>query len=94
MIGDWPTIIWRFIAASFGILLFAAGLHGYFITRTNLWQRLALVAGGLLLIKPEIASDIAGVVVAVVVGGAQILARRAEPLPAPAKPAADRTPAA
>ena len=32
MIGDWPTIIWRSVTACCGILLFAAGLHGYFLT--------------------------------------------------------------
>ena len=35
MIGDWPAIIGAFITASCGILLFAAGLHGYFITAAN-----------------------------------------------------------
>jgi TRAP-type uncharacterized transport system fused permease subunit len=76
MIGDWPTIIWRFIAASFGIMLFAAGLHGYFITRASLWQRTVLVIGGLLLVKPDPISDILGAVLTCVVVGSQILARR------------------
>ena len=79
MIGEWPTIIWRFIAASFGIMLFAAGLHGYFITRASLWQRAALAAGGLLLINPTIESDAAGAIVALVVGGAQLISRRTVP---------------
>jgi TRAP-type uncharacterized transport system fused permease subunit len=30
MIGDWPWIIWRFVAAVAGILLFAGGLRSYF----------------------------------------------------------------
>ncbi|HEX2215336.1 MAG TPA: TRAP transporter fused permease subunit, partial [Xanthobacteraceae bacterium] len=89
MIGDWPTIIWRFIAASFGILLFAAGLHGYFLTHANLWQRVALIAGGLLLIKPDISSDVIGAMVALVVGGSQFFARRAEAQQAAAKPVPD-----
>ncbi len=46
MIGDWPQIIGAFVTASAGILLFAAGLHGYFVTAAALWQRVALVAAG------------------------------------------------
>lgn len=75
MIGDWPWIVWRFVAASFGILLFAAGLHGYFIARAVMWERALLVVGGLLLVKPDIMSDIMGVVIAGVAAGSQYLTR-------------------
>jgi TRAP-type uncharacterized transport system fused permease subunit len=85
MIGDWPTIIWRFIAASFGIMLFAAGLHGYLITRASLWQRAVLVTGGLLLVKPGITSDMIGAALACTVAGSQILARRAASMSAAAE---------
>lgn len=77
MIGDWPTIIGAFITASSGILLFAAGLHGYFITATTLWQRVVLVAAGLLLIDPGLWTDIAGALLAGVVIASQLAARRA-----------------
>jgi TRAP transporter 4TM/12TM fusion protein len=76
MIGEWPWIIWRFIAASFGIMLFAAGLHGYFITRANLWQRTALVIGGLLLVSPQTITDVLGVGMCAVVAASQLLERR------------------
>jgi TRAP transporter 4TM/12TM fusion protein len=75
MIGDWSWIIWRFVAASFGILLFAAGLHGYFLTRAVMWERALLVIGGLLLVKPDIMSDIMGIVIAGVAAGSQYLTR-------------------
>ena len=29
MIGDWPTIVWRFVLSCVGIGMLAAGLHGY-----------------------------------------------------------------
>ena len=91
MIGDWPWIIWRFLAACVGIMLFAAGLHGYFITRTNLWQRAVLVVGGLLLVAPHPLSDVAGGILAAIVAAAQIIGRRNE---AAARPVSDSAPLA
>jgi TRAP transporter 4TM/12TM fusion protein len=67
MIGSWPHIIGAFCTASFGILLFAAGLHGYFITAASGWQRMLLIAGGLLLIDPGLVTDIVGACIALVV---------------------------
>ena len=31
MIGDWPTIVWRFVLSCVGIGMLAAGLHGYLL---------------------------------------------------------------
>ena len=92
MIGDWPTIIWRFIAASIGIMFFAAGLHGYLLTRANLWQRVVLVTAGLCLVKPDLITDAIGAVLVAIVVASQLPARRAE-MAAAAKPLADRSPA-
>jgi TRAP transporter 4TM/12TM fusion protein len=77
MIGTWPQIIIAFCTASFGILLFAAGLHGYFLTTANGWQRVAMCAGGLLLIDPGLVTDIIGAAIAAVVIAAQWPAHRA-----------------
>jgi TRAP transporter 4TM/12TM fusion protein len=85
MIGDWPNIVWRFCAASVGILLFAAGLHGYFITRAVMWHRVVLVVAGLLLVKPGLISDMFGAGLGIVVAGAQLLERRATRAEAPAE---------
>ena len=76
MIGSWPTIIGAFVTAACGILLFAAGLHGYFITAANHWQRVLLCAGGLLLIDPGFATDTAGAVLAAIVILSQWYERR------------------
>ena len=76
MIGTWPQIIGAFATASCGILLFASGLHGYFITAANGWQRVLLIAGGLLLIDPGLITDIIGAVIAAVVTCWQLLTRR------------------
>ena len=72
MIGTWPQIVAAFCTASFGILLFAAGLHGYFITATTPWQRGALICGGLLLIDPGLVTDIIGAAIAAVVIAVQL----------------------
>jgi TRAP-type uncharacterized transport system fused permease subunit len=78
MIGDWPTILMSCVTASAGVIFFAAGLHGYFLAPTLLWQRVALIAGGFALIKPGIWTDLFGVAVLIVVAGTQIMSRRAE----------------
>ncbi len=76
MIGDWPSIIMAFCTASFGILLFAAGLHGYFITAANYWQRALMIVGGLLLIDPGFVTDVIGAGIAAVVSVSQLLSAR------------------
>jgi TRAP transporter 4TM/12TM fusion protein len=78
MIGDWPKIIQAFVTASFGVAMFAGGLHGYFLTATTLWQRALLLCGGLLLIDPNWITDVIGAAIAILVIGTQILSRRAE----------------
>ena len=52
-------------------MLFAAGLHGYFVTRAVLWQRALLVAAGLLLVKPGLISDMIGAGLGLAVAGVQ-----------------------
>jgi TRAP transporter 4TM/12TM fusion protein len=76
MIGDWQTIAWSCVTASSGIVLFAGGLHGYFLTRASLWQRALLIVGGLLLVKPGLQTDIAGAVLTGIVVAAQLAQRR------------------
>ncbi|MPZ57313.1 MAG: TRAP transporter fused permease subunit [Rhizobiales bacterium] len=77
MIGDWPTILASCVSASVGVVLFAGGLHGYFLTAATYWQRALLLVGGLLLIKPGIYTDLAGAAIATFVIATQVLARRA-----------------
>ena len=80
MIHDsWTWIIWRFVLAVLGIALLAGGLHGYFLSRANMWQRALLAAGGLLLVAPYLWTDIAGFVVAAFVLGYQWFERKRTP---------------
>jgi TRAP transporter 4TM/12TM fusion protein len=76
MIGDWTKIAQAFVTASIGITLFAGGLHGYFITATTPWQRLVLVAAGLMLIDPGLVTDLIGAALAIGVAASQLAARR------------------
>lgn len=83
MIGDWPTIIWSSITAGIGVLLFAAGLHGYFLTHSKHWQSGALAVGGLLLIEPGLVTDSIGAALAALVMLTQRYARSRTLAPAP-----------
>ncbi|HLA21537.1 MAG TPA: TRAP transporter large permease subunit, partial [Pseudolabrys sp.] len=80
MIGDWQTILSSCITASAGIVLFAAGLHGYLLTVASYWQRAVLIVAGLCLIKPGLATDLIGAGLAVAIIVTQIAARRAAAL--------------
>ena len=77
MIGDWPTIVMASISATIGVMMFAAGLHGYFLTHSTLWQSALLVIGGLLLIDPHWTTDVIGAVLIGIVVATQLAARRA-----------------
>ncbi len=84
MMGSWPAIVQAFVTASIGIILFAGGLHGYFVTAANLWQRAALIAAGLLLIDPGLTTDIIGAAIALALAGYQ-WTMRPTPIPSPLK---------
>jgi TRAP transporter 4TM/12TM fusion protein len=73
---DWFWIAWRFCCASAGIVLFAAGLHGYLITRATLPQRVLLVVGGFCLVAPALWTDFAGALFGAIVVAMQVLGRR------------------
>jgi TRAP transporter 4TM/12TM fusion protein len=76
MIGPWTSILGAFTTASIGVILFAAGLHGYFVTTATLWQRLLLAGAGFLLIKPGLVTDSIGAALAFVVVASQLVTRR------------------
>ena len=77
MSGDWPTIIMASISAAIGVVLFAAGLHGYFITHSAHWQSVLLAVAGLLLIDPHFSTDVIGAALAAVIVVVQLATKRA-----------------
>ena len=60
MIGDWSTIAWRFGASVLGILLLAAGLHGFLLRPAVAWERLVLIGAAVCLVKPGWQTDLLG----------------------------------
>ena len=77
MIGDWPTIIWASLTAAVGVMVFAAGLHGYFVTHSTHWQSVLLAVAGLLLIDPHVFTSVIGAAITAVVVVAQLATKRA-----------------
>ncbi len=77
MIGEWYNVFWASVTAIAGVLMFSAGLHGYFITHSTHWQSGSLVIAGLLLIDPHVVTDIIGLALALLVIGTQLTAKRA-----------------
>jgi TRAP-type uncharacterized transport system fused permease subunit len=76
MIGDWPTVAWRFAVSCLGILVLAAGLHGYLLRPMAAWERGLAIASALLLVAPDLAADAAGFALMAVVLSAQMGRRK------------------
>jgi TRAP transporter 4TM/12TM fusion protein len=76
LIGAWSTIALTTVSAVCGVVLLAAGLHGYFITHASMWQRVLMVAAAFCLIKPGIYTDLAGAALAAIVIIGQVIDRR------------------
>jgi TRAP-type uncharacterized transport system fused permease subunit len=82
LIGDVLASVTSAASATVGVVRLAAGLQGWLLRECSLWQRVALLAAALLLIKPGYVTDAIGFGLLVLV----VVAQRA--LRAPA--AADR----
>jgi len=61
-VGSAWQILSTFITASIGVIMLAGGLIGWFAWKTNMVERLLLVAGAVLLIQPGIYTDIVGLI--------------------------------
>ncbi|MFZ1106211.1 MAG: TRAP transporter permease [Hyphomicrobiaceae bacterium] len=75
--ADWMRILWSSSTATVGCVLLAAGLAGYLVSACSLWQRGFLIVAALGLVKPGLATDIAGAIVVSAVMLNQALVRRA-----------------
>lgn len=60
MIGEWPAILKACATASLGILLLAAGLHGYLLRPATTFERVLLVGAALAFVYPDPVWDVAG----------------------------------
>jgi TRAP transporter 4TM/12TM fusion protein len=61
LIGSFWEIITTTVTAVIGILALAASLEGYLLRRCPVWERIALFAVALLLMKSGLVTDIAGI---------------------------------
>ena len=82
LIGDWDAIVTTSLTALLGVVLLAAGLHGYFIRASTWWERLLMVAAAFVLIKPGLLTDGIGLALLVFVIVSQKYLRAPEPQPA------------
>jgi TRAP transporter 4TM/12TM fusion protein len=58
--GQWHEAVIAAISASIGCIALAGGLYGYFLRACAMWERLVLIAGAFLLIKPGWVTDLIG----------------------------------
>jgi TRAP-type uncharacterized transport system fused permease subunit len=79
MIGSWTEVLPVVLSATLGCILLAAGLFGYLLRECSAWQRAALIATALLLIKPGWATDLAGLALLALVLGTQWQQRSRDP---------------
>jgi TRAP transporter 4TM/12TM fusion protein len=80
--GSVGNMIWTFVTAMIGVAGIAGGASTWFFRRTTLWERVALIIGGLLLVYSNILFDVIGIVlVGIVVVWQKITIRRAATTP-------------
>jgi TRAP-type uncharacterized transport system fused permease subunit len=83
--GQWHLSTIAACSAAIGCVALAGGLYGYFLRSCALWERIALVAGAFLLIKPGLITDIAGFGLLAAILAWQVLGRRRDAAPAVAR---------
>jgi len=83
-IGAWHEILGTAMTATVGVIALAAGLHGFLLRETLWWERAMLLVAAVVLIKPGLYTDMAGLVLIAGVIASQRLLRRAEAAPAAA----------
>lgn len=72
----WTYLIWVVFTALAGMMAIGAGVIGYWVRKLYWFERIAGIVGGLLLIYPEGASDIIGLVVFIVLVALQYVIKR------------------
>ena len=59
----WWTIVSVVVTSMVGVLSLSAAVEGYFKTHIATWLRLPLAAGGLMMIVPELTTDLIGMAI-------------------------------
>jgi len=74
---NWPDFFLAFLGCALGITCLSAALSGWFLVRTQAWERVVLVLAALLLIAPELYSSIFGTLLVIPIVLRHFLAWRA-----------------
>jgi TRAP transporter 4TM/12TM fusion protein len=75
----WPDFWIAFLGCVAGITCLSAGITGWMLTRTALWERVLLILAAILLVAPELYSSLLGLALVVPVLLRQVAARGASP---------------
>jgi TRAP-type uncharacterized transport system fused permease subunit len=75
--GPWIDVVWTSLTAAMGIAALAGGVQGWLLARTNAFERLMLIAAGLLLVYPQPAFDFIGIALVLAVMAMQKWLHRA-----------------
>ena len=62
MQADWMQIAWTSVTAVVGVICLAGGLQGWFIEKTNVFERVVMVVAGVALAYPSGLTDLIGFV--------------------------------
>lgn len=65
-----------FVTSVIGMLVIAAGVAGYYLTSINIIERILLVFGGLVLVKPGVITDVIGLMIIALITYFQINKKR------------------
>jgi len=79
-IGPWTTVLHASVSASIGVMCFAAATQGWLVRRARVWERLALFAAALFLIKPGLITDAMGLALLALVFTVQRMQPAADPV--------------
>jgi TRAP-type uncharacterized transport system fused permease subunit len=74
--ADWGAVALITFTAAVGIVALAGGLQGWLLTRTNVFERLLLVAAGFMLVYPKPLLDAIGCALVVLVVALQLMRRK------------------
>ena len=77
-VTGWGEGIWIFLSALLGMLAFAAGTQGYILITANWIERIVLLGVAFLLIKPDIITDLVGLILVALVVVWQVLRRKSQ----------------
>ena len=75
--GPWDEILWVTVSAALGTLALAGALTGHWRSELNWFARVLLSAAAILLITPELHSDLTGLAIMAVVVGMQLVVMKA-----------------